>query len=116
MANITQVSPSQIDRDGGTSITINGTGFSEAVQVYFVDKNNRKTPARSFAIVDDGTITAVSPSLAETGRATANVTLGDCLASANRIDGAVRTPEQLLYNLQYVNDLYALGSGGGSMR
>lgn len=116
MANITQVSPSQIDRDGGTSITIKGTGFSEAVQVYFVDKNNRKTPARSFTIVDDSTITALSPSLAETGRATANVTLGDRLASANRIDDAVRTPEQLLYNLQYVNDLYALGSGSGSMR
>ena len=53
---VTGVSPNTGTSDGGTTVTITGTGLSGATGVLF-----GTTPAQGFTVNPDGTITAVSP-------------------------------------------------------
>jgi hypothetical protein len=54
---VTSVSPNNGPLGGGTAVTINGRGFSGGVTGVMFGA----TPAASFSMVDDSTITAVSP-------------------------------------------------------
>jgi hypothetical protein len=56
---ITGVSPSSGPMAGGTSVTISGTNFTAATQVLF-----GSTPAASFTVVNDTTITTTTPAAA----------------------------------------------------
>lgn len=56
--SVDQIDPSAGPVAGGTSITIEGTGFDEATGVRFGD-----TDATSFEVLDDTTIAAVTPAL-----------------------------------------------------
>jgi hypothetical protein len=53
---ITSISPTTGPIAGGTTVTITGTGFTGATAVHF-----GTTPATSFTVVNDTTITAVAP-------------------------------------------------------
>ncbi|HYU79444.1 MAG TPA: IPT/TIG domain-containing protein [Vicinamibacterales bacterium] len=53
---VTSVIPNRGSKDGGTSVTITGTGFTDATAVYFDD-----TAAASYSVVNDTTITAQTP-------------------------------------------------------
>jgi IPT/TIG domain/Fibronectin type III domain/Cysteine-rich secretory protein family len=55
--SITGVSPNKGPVAGGTSVTINGTGFATGVTGVMFGA----TPAASFSVVNDATISAVSP-------------------------------------------------------
>lgn len=77
MATITDISNDLVDRAGGSQFIITGTGFSKAVQVYFVDSASRKIPASRFTIVSDSQINGVYPAFSSTGNATVNVTVGE---------------------------------------
>ena len=65
---VTSISPTAGAASGGTSVTINGSGFSGTTSVQF-----GPTLAASFTIVADSQITAVSPA----GTGTVNVTVAN---------------------------------------
>ena len=54
--SVTSVSPNSGPYFGGTTVTVDGTGFSKASSVFF-----GPNPASSFSVVSDTQITAVSP-------------------------------------------------------
>lgn len=59
---VDSVTPNRGPEAGGTSVTISGQNLSDTVSVTFDG-----TPAASFAVVDDNTVTAVTPFLGYTG-------------------------------------------------
>lgn len=75
---VTGVSPSTGSGAGGTSVTITGTGLSEATQVSF-----GSTPASSFT-VSSGSITAVAP--AGTGTVDVTVTSSGATSATSSAD------------------------------
>ena len=83
---VTSISPAAGDTSGGTSVTITGIGFSGATAVAF-----GSTPAGSFTVVSDTSITAVSP--AGTTGATVDVTVTNYLGTS-----ANSTFDKFIYN------------------
>jgi hypothetical protein len=72
VSDITGVDPGTGPTDGGTTVTITGKCFTGATSVLF-----GKTPAKSFTVVNDTTISAVTP--AGTGKVDVTVVgAGDC--------------------------------------
>lgn len=63
MAVVTRVWPAEILSDGGTDISVDGSGFTGASKVYFRDPNGTEYPLKSFTIVNDGLITGVTPNV-----------------------------------------------------
>ncbi len=61
--SVTSVSPSSGLVAGGSKITLSGTGFDGATAVDFVLASGAPVPATSFNVVNDTTITAVTPSV-----------------------------------------------------
>ena len=61
--SVTSVSPSSGLVAGGSKITLSGTGFDGATAVDFVLPSGASVPATSFNVVNDTTITAVTPSV-----------------------------------------------------
>jgi hypothetical protein len=53
---VTSISPTQGPAGGGTAVTVNGYGFTTATAVSF-----GSTPASSFSVNSDGSLTAVAP-------------------------------------------------------
>jgi hypothetical protein len=83
---VTSISPAAGDTSGGTSVTITGIGFTGATSVAF-----GSTPAGSFTVVSDTSITAVSP--AGTTGATVDVTVTNYLGTS-----ATSTFDKFIYN------------------
>src|SRR6185437_11311614 len=65
----TSISPSSGPIAGGTTVTIKGSGFLNSSAVTFADVN-----AASFHVVDDNTLTAVTPKAFEAGLAQVDIT------------------------------------------
>jgi hypothetical protein len=83
---VTSISPAASDTSGGTSVTITGWGFTGSTAVAF-----GSTPAGSFTVVSDTSITAVSP--AGTTGATVDVTVTNSLGTS-----ATGTSDTFIYN------------------
>ena len=64
---VSAVSPSSGSVNGGTTVVITGTNFSNATQVNFVGSNFNNQPAQSFTVDSATQITAVSPFVGGTG-------------------------------------------------
>ena len=75
---VTSVAPSSGSSSGGTSVTINGTGFTGATSVLF-----GTTPAASFRVISDGEIQAVVPAGTGTVNVTVTTSTGVSMASAS---------------------------------
>jgi IPT/TIG domain-containing protein/fibronectin type III domain protein len=80
---VASVSPSSGDIGGGTPITITGSGFTGATAVSFDG-----TPATSFNVVNDNTITAVTPP---------GLDLVDVQVTADDDDSPVRPADEFTY-------------------
>ncbi len=78
---VTGVAPSSGTPAGGTTVTITGTGFTTTTKVTF-----GAVPARSYTVVSDTEITAVSPAQATGTRGIVVTTTGGASKSAGAVD------------------------------
>lgn len=116
MATITNLSNTQVDRAGGTQFAITGTGFSKAVQVYFVDSASRKIPASSFTIVSDSQITGVFPTFPTSGKAIVNVTVGEDATPAKASASTSALSLALSVGTRdFVNELFVIDRNSGAL-
>lgn len=96
--SVTSVSPASGPASGGSSVTVRGSGFTGATAVAFAYSDSGSThevAAGSFNVVDDGTITAVSPDLGAGAAADENgqgVLLTDVIVTAGGLSSAVSPP------------------------
>ena len=89
---VTSISPAAGGTPGGTSVTITGWGFTGALAVDF-----GSTPAASFTVVSDTSITAVSP--AGTIGTTVDITVTNSLGTS-----ATGTFDKFTYNSNHWNN------------
>jgi hypothetical protein len=80
---IAAISPAEGPTAGGTSVTIAGTNFIEVTSVQFGEN-----PARSFAVTNEGVLTAVAPS-GTPGRVPVKVTT---------VAGSTTSPQPFIYS------------------
>ncbi|WP_290839088.1 GEVED domain-containing protein [Flavobacterium sp.] len=78
--SVTSFTPSTVCQGGGTTVTITGTSFNGATAVSF-----NGTAAQSFAVVNNSTITAVTPAGITAGPISVTATLGTGVSSSNMI-------------------------------
>jgi hypothetical protein len=91
------VTPPRGPSSGGTAVTITGSCFTDAVAVFFGD-----VPARSFTVISDTEIRAVSPA----GSGAVDVTvIGSVACGTGSLPGA----------FSYTSGLAVTGSGGGAL-
>jgi hypothetical protein len=78
LPKITKISPSSGTMFGGTSVTITGTGFTGVTKIIF-----NSTEATDVKVIDDETITAISPS---GFNGTIDVTVTNSIGTSNIVD------------------------------
>ncbi|MCS5717580.1 amidase domain-containing protein [Herbiconiux sp. CPCC 205763] len=110
--SVAEIAPASGSLGGGTEVTIEGAGFADVASVSF-----GPTPATSFAVVDEKTLTAVTPTAVDFAVADVPVTVtlddGSQVESDTTFGYEIQTPvdSQMNYAFTYWRD-YNLAEWG----